>query len=92
MHPLAVCSHSGAPQLSPRLIDSGENGGVAIEAGPADISKGTAALMDALGANEGDFVDPFILQLINAVSKGAAVDEDQSGFMLAVVRGLEPRD
>jgi hypothetical protein len=46
-------------------------------------------LMEAVGTANSDFLDGLILQLANA---GSQVDEGQINFMLAVVKGIEPRD
>ncbi len=77
---------------TPIKLKTGDGGGVSIEVEHPDKGIGTAMLMDAIGTKEVDFIDPYLLQLVNAVSKGGKVDESASGFMLAVVRGVEPRD
>jgi hypothetical protein len=49
-------------------------------------------LMEAIGAKDLDFLDGLLKQLVNAATKGRAVDERGLNFMLAVVKGIEPRD
>ena len=48
--------------------------------------------MKALGTTESDFIDGLLAQLANVATKGRAVDERGLNFMLAVVKGIEPRD
>jgi hypothetical protein len=57
-----------------------------------DQGVGQVMLMAALGCNEATFLNPFLAQIVNAASKGREPDEAASNFMLAVVKGLEPRD
>lgn len=77
---------------TPIRLKTADGGGVTIEVEHADKGVGMAMLMDSIGTKEVDFIDPYLLQLVNAVSKGGKVDESASGFMLAVVRGIDPRD
>ncbi len=49
-------------------------------------------LAKAVGTTSADFLQPLISQLVNAGSKGRAGDEEGANFMLAVVKGIEPRD
>ena len=77
---------------TPVRLKAADGGGVTIEVEHADKGVGTAMLMDAIGTKEVDFIDPYLLQMVNAVSKGGKVDESASVFMLAVVRGIDPRD
>jgi hypothetical protein len=53
---------------------------------------GQALLMEAIGTAEPDFLDGLLGQLANAGTKGRVVDEHGLNFMLAVVKGVEPRD
>jgi hypothetical protein len=39
-----------------------------------------------------DFLNGFLAQLANVGTKGRVVDESELNFMLAVVKGIEPRD
>ena len=48
-------------------------------------------LMKAIGTTSGDFLEGLILQLVNA-SKEKAPSKKGANFMLAVVKGIEPRD
>jgi hypothetical protein len=49
-------------------------------------------LMQALGTTSIDFSSGLIGQLANAASKGPNADEDSINFMLAVAKGVEPKD
>ena len=53
---------------------------------------GEALLMEALGTSEPDFLKGLLGQLINAGTQGRTVDENTLNFMLAIVKGVEPRD
>ncbi len=53
---------------------------------------GQIVLMKAIGTADGDFFEGLLKQLANAGSKGATPDEEGMNFMLAVVKGIEPRD
>ena len=47
--------------------------------------------MNSIGTTSGDFLEGLILQLVNA-SKEKTPLEKGANFMLAVVKGIEPRD
>jgi hypothetical protein len=53
---------------------------------------GHLALLKAVGSTDSDFLEGLKKQLVNAGSHGSAADEDGINFMLAVVKGIEPRD
>ncbi len=53
---------------------------------------GEVLLMEALGTAEPDFLNGLLWQLANAGTQGRAVDERGINFMLAVVKGVEPKD
>jgi hypothetical protein len=57
-----------------------------------DPGTGQLLLMNAIGTLDSDFCSGLIKQLANASSQGRAVDEDGLNFMLAIVKGIEPRD
>ena len=53
---------------------------------------GLVLLMDALGTSDTDFLNGLLRQLVNAGSPGQEADEEGLNFMLAVVKGVEPKD
>jgi hypothetical protein len=53
---------------------------------------GQIVLMKAIGTTDDDFFEGLAKQLVNAGSQGPAPDESGINFMLAVVKGIEPRD
>ena len=53
---------------------------------------GQLLLMEALGTADPYFLDGVLGQLANAGTQGRAVDERGINFMLAVVKGIEPKD
>jgi hypothetical protein len=78
----------GAPRL--KVSVTGENS-VKIDVDHPDGTIGVLALMRALGTTDFDFYDGLVGQLVSA-SKEARVSERGANFMLAVVKGIEPRD
>ena len=78
-------------KAAPRLkVLPGAKGAVTI--GHPDKAFGQIALMKALGTTGDDFLQGLVTQLVNAGSQGPAADESGINFMLAVVKGIEPRD
>lgn len=72
-----VTENEGVAQLSPDHPDSGV---------------GHILLMEAIGTVELDFLNGLLKQLANAGSQGTSVDESGLNFMLAVIKGVEPKD
>ena len=77
---------------SPSLKVEPGTKGVRIGVDHPDPATGGSLLMAAIGASENEFVRPFLMQLVNAGTKGPVTDEADSNFMLAVVKGIESRD
>jgi hypothetical protein len=82
-------SNSPAPRVK---ITSGPNGGCVIANNHPDGQIGGTLLANAIGTVDDDFVFGFLSQLTDASSKGGKADERALNFMLAVVKGVEPRD
>jgi hypothetical protein len=55
-----------------------------------DEAAGVALLMEAIGTTDPDFFLGFVCQL--ATAGGGEIDEHRLNFMLAVVKGIKPRD
>jgi hypothetical protein len=53
---------------------------------------GSILLLKAVGSTDGDFLVGLTKQLVNAGSQGPKADEQGINFMLAVIKGIEPRD
>ena len=53
---------------------------------------GTFLLMEALGTSEPDFYAGIVPQLARAATLGEKVDEVALNFIIAVVKGIEPKD
>jgi hypothetical protein len=53
---------------------------------------GCFLLMKALGSLDPDFYQGFVPQLAKAATLGQSVDEVSLNFMIAVIKGIEPRD
>jgi hypothetical protein len=81
-----------AVKRSPRLkVTNGRDGDPNIEIDHRHLGYGQISLMKAIGTTSGDFLEGLILQLVNA-SKEKTPSEKGANFMLAVVKGIEPRD
>jgi hypothetical protein len=75
----------------PRLKVAIEGDAAKINPDHPNASIGTLAIMQACGTADFDFFDGLTLQLVNA-SKGQGSTEKAVNFMLAVIKGIEPRD
>ena len=78
--------------LAPRMKVSMKGNVATISPDHPDAGIGHLLLMETLGASEPDFIDGLLGQLANVGTKGRAVDERGLNFMLAVVKGVEPKD
>src|SRR5271157_3747700 len=83
-----AANHKHGPRL--KVAVTGENS-AEISTDHADPATGNVALMQAIGTTDFDFYCGLIGQLVNASKKGEA-PEAGTNFMLAVVKGIEPRD
>ena len=76
---------------TPRLKVSREDKVTSISFDHQDPRTGQAVLMQALGTTDTDFLSGILHQLSNVPSEGPDL-EDKLNFMLAIVRGLDPKD
>jgi hypothetical protein len=74
----------------PRLHVSKSEKGLSITTEHRDDFAGKSLLMEAIATTDVDFLAGFVNQLAEA--SGGEVDEQQLNFMLAVVKGIKPRD
>jgi hypothetical protein len=74
----------------PRLLVSKTEKGLSITSEHRDEVAGGALLMEAIATADLDFYTGFVNQL--ATAGGGEVDEKRLNFMLAVVKGIKPRD
>jgi hypothetical protein len=63
-----------------------------VEFDHPDTATGTLLMMEALGTTSTSFMDVLVRQLVNAGTQGHEPDERSVNFMLAVVKGIEPKD
>jgi len=78
-------------KAAPRLkVVPGAKGAVTIDY--PDKAFGQISLLKALGTTDEDFLNGLVRQLVNVGSQGASPDERGINFMLAVIKGIEPRD
>jgi hypothetical protein len=77
---------------SPRMQVSMKGDIATISPDHPEGGTGQLLLMEAVGTTEPDFVDGLLGQLANVVTQGRAVDERGLNFMLAMVKGVEPKD
>ena len=85
----ALKSYAAAGKIrAPRIKVTGN------DVRPDHSSRGVAqvALMKAIGTTDADFYSGLLGQLINVGSPGREPDEAGTNFMLAIVKGIEPRD
>ncbi len=78
--------------VAPRMKVTEKKGVSQISPDHPDLAVGHILLMEALGTVELDFLDGLLGQLANAGTQGRVVDERGLNFMLAVVKGVEPKD
>ena len=66
--------------------------GTAIDNDHSDPAIGTVLLMEALGTTDLDFLNGLTKQLVNAGTQGQKLDASALNFMLATIKGIQPRD
>src|SRR4051812_13388547 len=76
---------------APRVKVGGDSG-TSWSVDHPDRVVGTGLLMASLGTMDQDFFGGLMGQLANAGSKGPLLDESGLNFMLAVVKGIGPKD
>jgi ribosomal protein L12E/L44/L45/RPP1/RPP2 len=81
---------SGRFEGVPRLHVSKSEKGLSITTEHRDGLAGKALLMEAIATTDADFFVGFVNQLAEA--GGGEVDEQRLNFLLAVVKGIKPRD
>jgi hypothetical protein len=81
-----------ARKPSPRMTVTNKKGVTQIGVAHPDPGIGQALLMEAIGTADLDFADGLIRQLADAERRGDKVDERHLNFMLAMIKGIEPRD
>ena len=83
---------AGSEKSGPNLtVTTDGNNVAAIALDHPHLAYGQFALMKAIGTSEIAFYDGLIGQLVNA-SKEQRASEKGTNFMLAVIKGIEPRD
>lgn len=87
---LAIAGRFAKKQKHPKARVKVEGTGICYDHEEPAI--GQLAVMEAIGAIDGDFLSPFISQLVNVASSGQAPQENQINFMLSVIKGIEPQD
>jgi hypothetical protein len=78
--------------LAPRMKVSIKGDVATISPDHPEAGTGHLLLMEALGTTEPDFVDGLLGQLANVGTQGRVIDERGVNFMLAMVKGVEPKD
>jgi len=77
---------------APRLKVSENGGQTSITLDDPKSGIGDLLLMEALGSMDPDFVDGLLRQLGDAGAQDGKVNEKTLNFMLAVVKGVKPKD
>ena len=75
----------------PRIKVSIEGDVAKINHDHPDANTGAVAVMRAMGTTDRDFFDGLMSQLVNA-GQGQGRSENAVNFMVAVIKGIEPRD
>ena len=76
----------------PRLKVSKNGDRTAITPDHPQETIGVLMLMEAVGTTDPEFYDGFLTQLAIAGTQGSEIDQQGLNFMLAVVKGIQPRD
>jgi hypothetical protein len=77
---------------APRMKVTNSQGVANIFFEHPDPALGHALLMEALGTADSDFLEGLVKQLVNVGTQGRIMDERGGNFMLAMVKGVEPKD
>lgn len=77
---------------APRLNVVNKNGVTEVSVDHPDPQLGGIRLLDAFATDDGDFFNGVVNQLINVATKGKDANEKDVNFMLAMVKGIDPRD
>jgi hypothetical protein len=77
---------------APRLKMEDTKAGVVLDVDHPDKRLGWNLVLESLATADLAFADGLLKQIINAATKEQNIDEDAVNFMLAMVRGLEPKD
>ena len=79
-------------QAAPRIKVDGNASQTMLSYDHSDSATGQVLLMEALGTSDYDFFSGLLQQLSSGSSRGGKVDEKLLNFMLAVIKGIKPRD
>jgi hypothetical protein len=79
-------------QTAPRVKVAGPKDRTILSFDHQDSATGQVLLMEALGTADYDFLSGLLEQLSNGSCRGGKVDEKLLNFMLAVIKGIKPRD
>lgn len=77
---------------APRLKLAKKAGTNTISVAHKDQVVGHLLLMEAIGTANADFLNGLLKQLANVTAQGQAPDEDGMNFVMAVIKGVEPKD
>ena len=77
---------------APSMRVSMTTDGARVSVDHVNEAVGNTLLMESLGTADLDFLNGVLGQLVNVGLRGGDVDERGLNFMLAVVKGIEPRD
>ena len=83
MKPIPPSERPPTPATAPKRL-------LQVSSGKVDVDH--PAIAKALASTDVDFIDGLLHQIINVGSHGKHPDEKGSGFVVAVIKGIEPRD
>jgi hypothetical protein len=79
-------------QAAPRIKVENNAKGTSVSFDHPDLTFGQVLLMEALGTADCEFFAGLLQQLTNSSARGGQIDERLLNFMLAVIKGIKPRD
>jgi hypothetical protein len=88
----AMEAYVSRPPRAPRIRVANKKGVAQISFDHPEPAVGQVLLMQALGTTDADFIDGLLGQLVSASAQGREPDERGVNFMLAMVKGVSPRD
>jgi len=77
---------------TPRVKVAGTEAGIELSLDHPDQAHGQSLLMRAMATGEVDFFGELVSQLGRASAAGSCVNERRLNFMVAVIKGIEPKD
>ncbi len=92
----AVANYRAGVRAKPAVpsikVVQAKDGSNQLDLDHPDKAIAACLLSEALGTKDHDFLRGILTQLANVASKGQTVDADALNYMIAMIKGVEPRD